>query len=547
MEEVIRGVLKKHAKDGEVSEVHRSSHPSDFHDGRPEPAPGGSTIIEFRAAGLPLVKLVGRKKGATSFSVAGNLENSLWNALEPDVLFWAAFDVDMAPERDFLQLMLPPFFEYRDSGNASLSGGGCWKPNWSVAWTSCPQYFSNTQDVYGTEDPLNQANKLYWNINPPASDSYGLVHFWGTNAVFFVPAIKDASGFVYGCITEDNATSYQIHDMGWSSAFVSKSLAKGMVRESVTESLDQRKRWAMGNAQQLIAGWDLPMMHEDFRNAPYRKVHREKMSALRKLDRSEVFAQPIDPDDVAADKRRSRRTSLMSWLRLELHYTTTKMSVIFFLQPVWQFALLFILTAHVTFPIWVDSSPAYGGSLTFFKSYHVVLLYMFTVLLSQVVYCSDSFGDHENSHFFSVILMRDPFTYGWVRILGVIQGVIAAYNGKEPKWNVSGTITKTNWAYALPNLIAFATLPFLMSTTLLQIYLNSSGGEGLEVLVCRILYAAYLIHMMLPVVTCIGAEILQVPYYYMRNVLAEITMVTVMVVLFTAWVMPKVNQMSTTM
>jgi len=37
---------------------------------------------------------------------------------------------------------------------------------------------------------------------------------------------------------------------------------------------------------------------------------------------------------------------------------------------------------------------------------------------------------------------------------------------------------------------------------------------------------------------CICAEILEVPYYYMRNVIAEVLLVIFFVLLFTAWIMP---------
>jgi cellulose synthase/poly-beta-1,6-N-acetylglucosamine synthase-like glycosyltransferase len=544
MERVIRNTLSDRLKAGEqITETRQVVQAKEHRtDGRPEGAPGGLTIIEFRGPGLPLVKLVGRMKGEVTFSRAGNIENGVWNSLEEDSEFMALLDVDMKPEPDFMQIMLAPFFQLSQAPSEKASQDEAkWRPNWKVGWTSSPQFFENIESIYGAEDPLNQANKLYWQIFPAASDREGLVHFWGTNAIFFVPALKDSGGFVYGCITEDNATSYSMHQMGWSSVFVSKRLAIGLSRETVTESFDQRKRWLMGNIQQLMAGWDVPFMHKNFRDAPYRKWNRHRLRGLQVEDEKSPGGQKVALGDTGAEFRWKRRVQRWWRIKLELHYMSTKFSFAFAVQPIWLYALALILMCRDRFPINVDSAPLFGYCDAI-KTYHIVIVYAVLAYISQIVYCSDSIADSNNPYAFSLQLWRDPFTYSWVRILGAIDGIASAYTGKQLKWNVYGAVSETNLVFALPNLFAFLSLAVVGGHGLVQIYL---GDVSLESTIARICYACFIMFMLLPVVTCIIAEMLKLPHYVLRNLTVECLAMTFMLCLCLSWLKIKANQVWT--
>jgi len=542
MEQMIRGTLQDRLQAGEeVTEtrmvVQAKEHRSD---GRPEGAPGGLTIIEFRGPGLPLVKLVGRMKGEVTFSRAGNIENGVWNSLESDATFMALLDVDMRPEPDFMQAMLSPFFQLSQapSGEAAHEDStkmrvpARWAPSWKIGWTTSPQYFDNIESTYGTEDPLNQANKLYWQIYPAASDKDGLVHFWGTNAIFFVPALKDSGGFVYGCITEDNATSYAMHQMGWSSVFVHQRLAIGLSRETVTESFDQRKRWLMGNIQQLMAGWDVPFMHESFRDAPYRKSNRRRFKDLQLEDEKSPGGQKIAPGDTGAEFRWTRRVQRWWKMKLELHYISTKFSFAFVVQPIWLYALAIILMCRNRFPINVDSTPI-SDHFEALKAYHIVVIWMVLAYISQIVYCSDNVADANNPYTFGLQLWRDPFTYSWVRVLGAIDGVASAYTGRQLKWNVYGAVNETNLVFALPNLCAFFLLALAVGHKVLSAFTND--GFDAESMAAHTMYPCFLMAMLLPVVTCILAEMLKVPYYVLRNATVECLTMVAMLCLCMVW------------
>jgi hypothetical protein len=133
---------------------------------RKEPSPDGATVIEYSVPGLPLVRLVGRKKGADSHMKTGNLENTLWNVMEEDVPILVVLDTDMAPKKDMLQYLLPSFFK--------LSAEGRWVFDWETAFVSSPQSFTNIEECFGTDDPLNQMRKSYWRELPAALDSMAL-------------------------------------------------------------------------------------------------------------------------------------------------------------------------------------------------------------------------------------------------------------------------------------------------------------------------------------------------------------------------------------
>lgn len=292
MEAMIERVLlsvhgSSKTKDIKVNQNRHVVPPADPAHGRPEAAPAGSLMMEFRIEGLPLVRLVGRKKGEQSYQKTGNLENGLWNVMEEDVPFVALLDCDMTPVPDFLQQMLPPFFQYGQLFAESVAEAPSegWYPNWRVGFVSSPQSFQNIESIWGAHDPLNMAQKPYFNINSEAVDSDGLVHFWGTNAIFFVPALKDAHGFVYNCITEDTVTGGQVHRFGWASAYIGEALAVGLARENVAETFDQRKRWRTGNMQQWLMEADPPfILHDSFRYPPYREGFRQKLRSLHDWD-----------------------------------------------------------------------------------------------------------------------------------------------------------------------------------------------------------------------------------------------------------------------
>mmetsp|Transcript_25760 Transcript_25760/g.65473 ORF Transcript_25760/g.65473 Transcript_25760/m.65473 type:complete len:762 (+) Transcript_25760:59-2344(+) len=485
---------------------------------RHEVAPGGSSIIEFQVEGLPLVRFVCRKKGPDSFSKTGNLENALWNIMEDDVNFMVLVDADMAPRSDMLQLLLPTMLQYRDSE---------WKPDWRTAFASSPQDFKNIEHVWGASDPMNQQNKFFWQILPTALDSFGFVHFWGTNVVFFVPALKDVTGFVYACISEDTATGAQLHRLGWSSSFVggaSLTLFKGLCRENVQDTFHQRKRWCQGNIQHCLMELDPPLVLADsFRYPPYRHELWRRLQDVKDQDRSDRAPEPISPEDVGAESRRSRRSWRWKVLR-EVAYFPCKHAFWYHLQPIYYYSIALAILYMGQPPFLVDSRPIVNP-LDFFSRFHVVLAYWLANSLANFFGYSYILDDPNNPNSPLWRAQQEYWGYAWIRLVGLFEGLLSARTGKQPSWAMVGTAGRFNVLYELPNAVAFVTMALSMAVVVANYCIAARFGYGSELLpgpstvkaaeLVGCLFAGFcVLFLMWPVTSCIFVDLLRIPHYY---------------------------------
>jgi len=485
-------------------------------------APGGSTVVEFAMEGLPLVRLVGRRKGPDSYMKTGNLENALWNVMEADVDFMVVLDTDMAPQEEMLQLLLPPMLEHNN---------GRWRPDWRTGFVSSPQAFTNIERAWGTNDPMNQANKFFWHIMASALDSWGLVHFWGTNVAFFVPALRDVNGFVYGCMTEDTVTGSQVHKFGWASAFVGSktaTLAHGLCRETVSETFDQRKRWVQGNAQQFLMESDPPLLlHPNFRFPPQRREYRQRLKDLHALDRSGSPPEQLAEDDHGAEFRRARRSWSWYFLR-ELAYFPTKHAILFHVQPIYYYALTLaiLLSGWTPLSFYVPQHWTVGDLAT---SCYVVLAYWCVNAFAN--FCSNSFifGDANNPNNTLWRTQQEFWGYAWVRVIGILEGFQSAVTGRQPKWNAFGMLGGVNWLYELPNALAFVVLVFAMSLAAAQRtgvvalnWLPDPTEQKKEQFIAALAAAGSVLFLLWPVTSCIFADMFGLPYYRLSGVVSTL-------------------------
>uniref|UniRef100_A0A7S4WA67 Uncharacterized protein n=2 Tax=Alexandrium monilatum TaxID=311494 RepID=A0A7S4WA67_9DINO len=522
MEEMILGVMARLTSDrhGRVAKTRRTVLPGHRSGDRSEVAPGGSTLVEFRAEGLPLVRLVGRMKGPDSFLKTGNLENALWNIMEEDVRFMVILDTDMAPEKDMLQLLLPPMLEHRE---------GRWQPDWRTGFVVSPQACTNVESIFGTDDPMNQANKYNWRIAPPALDKLGMVHFWGTNTAFFVPALKDSNGFMYGCIGEDTVTGAALHRFGWKSLFVGTAgvtLARGLCRATVTETFDQRKRWVQGNMQQLLKDLNPPLLlHKGFRTPLYHTEYLEKLQATRTLDRKGELPGPIAPDDCGGAARRARR-SLRWRLAKELAYFGPKYSLLFNFIPLYYYgvAMVVVLTGEVPFSL---TSTPLRTFRDFLDGVVVIIAYWTATALVAVAVHAYILSDANNPSNTLWRTQQEFWGYAWVRILGAFEGLVSAVTGRQPKWNAFGMAGGVSLLQELPNALAFLAMLVSMCVVLAN-YCLASPGSALDSLptpattplvkmVASMVVGFWVLFLLWPVTSCIFADFLGIPYYSLGN------------------------------
>uniref|UniRef100_A0A7S4W179 Uncharacterized protein n=1 Tax=Alexandrium monilatum TaxID=311494 RepID=A0A7S4W179_9DINO len=520
MEEMILKTLARLTPHGcgTVSKARRVVLPGDRPRGRSEVAPAGSTVVEFQAEGLPLVRLVGRMKGRESHLKTGNLENALWNVMEEDARFMVILDTDMAPERDMLQLLLPPMLEFR---------AGRWRPDWRTGFVVSPQACTNVETVFGTDDPMNQANKYNWRVAPPALDTYGFVHFWGTNTAFFVPALKQANGFMYGCIGEDTVTGAAIHRFGWRSTFVGATgvtLARGLCRTSVAETFDQRKRWVQGNVQQFLKDFDPPcILHEGFRNPPYHRQYLQEFSGLRALDRRGEPPAPLAADDCGVAARQSRRTLWWS-LQRELAYFGPKYAAFFNVIPMYYYgvAMAIVLTGQVPFAVLAGPIRTPWDLI---DSFYIIVMHWVASALVSVVLHSYVLGDANNPSNTLWRTQQEFWGYAWARTVGVFEGLLSAVTGKQPKWKAFGMAGGVNLVLEVPNVLAFLAMAGAMAAVLLNYYSVAVGvAAGLPwlpgpatmpamQLVASMVVGFWVLFLLWPVTSCIFADFLGIPYY----------------------------------
>jgi len=464
------------------------------------------------------VRLVGRMKGPDSFLKTGNLENALWNIMEEDVRFMVILDTDMAPEKDMLQLLLPPMLEHRE---------GRWQPDWRTGFVVSPQACTNVESIFGTDDPMNQANKYNWRIAPPALDKLGMVHFWGTNTAFFVPALKDSNGFMYGCIGEDTVTGAALHRFGWKSLFVGTAgvtLARGLCRATVTETFDQRKRWVQGNVQQFLKDFDPPcILHEGFRNPPYHRQYLQEFSGLRALDRRGEPPAPLAADDCGVAARQSRRTLWWS-LQRELAYFGPKYAAFFNVIPMYYYgvAMAIVLTGQVPFAVLAGPIRTPWDLI---DSFYIIVMHWVASALVSVVLHSYVLGDANNPSNTLWRTQQEFWGYAWARTVGVFEGLLSAVTGKQPKWKAFGMAGGVNLVLEVPNVLAFLAMAGAMAAVLLNYYSVAVGvAAGLPwlpgpatmpamQLVASMVVGFWVLFLLWPVTSCIFADFLGIPYY----------------------------------
>ncbi|MEN9265922.1 MAG: cellulose synthase catalytic subunit [Thermostichales cyanobacterium BF4_bins_65] len=192
---------------------------------------------------------------------AGNINHAL---LEAGTFgdFILTLDCDHMPKKNFLQRVLPYFYDYKD---------GKWVAN-KVAFVQTPQAFYNLPPG----DPFGHRASLFYGPIQKGKDGLGAAFYTGTNAVLRREAIVQVAlqrlaekiqrkgldaaiahyeyeaGLSTTSITEDMETAMNLHAKGWQSVYHHEVLATGLAPEDLQATLKQRLRWAQGTIQVLL-------------------------------------------------------------------------------------------------------------------------------------------------------------------------------------------------------------------------------------------------------------------------------------------------------
>ncbi|TSC90761.1 MAG: cellulose synthase (UDP-forming) [Parcubacteria group bacterium Gr01-1014_2] len=155
---------------------------------------------------------------------AGNINNGLKQTNAP---FFALFDADHAPKKDFLKKTLAYF---QDS---------------KMALVQTPQYYKNKDQNHLTRSAWEQQELFFGPICQGKNKDNAT--FWcGTNAVIRRSALEEIGGILENTVTEDFLVSLYLHQKGYKSIYIPEILSEGLAPQDLKSYVSQQYRWARG-------------------------------------------------------------------------------------------------------------------------------------------------------------------------------------------------------------------------------------------------------------------------------------------------------------
>ncbi len=149
----------------------------------------------------------------------------------------ALFDADALPTAAFLRECVPQI-----------------ESNPKLGFLQTPQFYANAQVSYTALASSRQQNVFYEYICEGKSTSRA-AFCCGTNVIFRRAALQDVGGFNEASVTEDFATSFQMHARGWDSLYLNRVYVYSLAPENLAAYFTQQSRWSFGTlstARQFI-------------------------------------------------------------------------------------------------------------------------------------------------------------------------------------------------------------------------------------------------------------------------------------------------------
>jgi cellulose synthase (UDP-forming) len=155
---------------------------------------------------------------------------------ESNAKYVAVFDADAVPAHNFLRDLVPILEE-----------------NPRLAFVQTPQHYANVESSNVALAAARQQNVFYEYICE--GKSYSRAAFCcGTNFIARREALLDVGGLDDNTVTEDFATSINLHAKKWDSAYYNQVYAYGLGPETLSAYFTQQQRWAFGTVK---TGWQL--------------------------------------------------------------------------------------------------------------------------------------------------------------------------------------------------------------------------------------------------------------------------------------------------
>jgi len=160
---------------------------------------------------------------------AGNINHAL-SIAKGD--FFVVFDADFVPKEDFLVETVPFFVDDH------------------VAFVQTPQTYGNLKSLVARGAGYMQT--VFYKFVQPGRNHFNAAFCVGTNVIFRRTAIDEVGGIYTDSKSEDVWTSLKLHEAGWRSIYISKTLAVGDAPESIEAYTKQQLRWATGGFEILF-------------------------------------------------------------------------------------------------------------------------------------------------------------------------------------------------------------------------------------------------------------------------------------------------------
>jgi cellulose synthase (UDP-forming) len=145
-----------------------------------------------------------------------------------DEKYIAIFDADMNPLPDFAEGLVQIM-----------------EANEKIAFVQRPQYYSNFENNrVARAAGLQQV--IFYEYICEGKGAQDAMFCCGTNVMFRRKALVQVGGFDESSVTEDFATSIELHSNGWSSAYLNRICSFGMGPQDLGGYFQQQFRWALG-------------------------------------------------------------------------------------------------------------------------------------------------------------------------------------------------------------------------------------------------------------------------------------------------------------
>ena len=160
---------------------------------------------------------------------AGNINHALTQAKGD---FFAVFDADFVPRPEFIEEVLPFFSDD------------------NVAFVQTPQTYGNLHTMIARGAGYMQT--VFYRFIQPGRNHFNAAFCVGTNVMFRRAAVNEIGGIYADSKSEDVWTSLKLHERGWRSIYLARTLAVGDAPETIEAYTKQQLRWATGGFEILL-------------------------------------------------------------------------------------------------------------------------------------------------------------------------------------------------------------------------------------------------------------------------------------------------------